>query len=109
MSSLAHGKQETGKGEKPSDKWAVPLCAEHHLNGAASVHNMAEEQFWAAVGRDPFAIAKAFYAEFLMNRPTQGKPKKRVRHQPDRKAKRRRHKWPRGRKLRSRNTLRKRR
>lgn len=52
-SSLAHGKRETGRAEKPSDKWALPLCNRHH----AEQHTMNEIEFWNSYGIDPFILA----------------------------------------------------
>jgi hypothetical protein len=51
--SLAHGKQHTGMAEKPSDKWALPLCNRHHTEQ----HSMAELRFWKKYGIDPFLLA----------------------------------------------------
>lgn len=50
-----YGKRETGKGEKPDDKWAVPLCREKH----DEQHGMDERLFWARYGLDPLRIAAA--------------------------------------------------
>jgi hypothetical protein len=69
MSSLALGKRECGKGEKPDDKWSVPLCPLCHLDGDVSVHRVGEEWFWRIVGLNPFAIAALLYAEFEAIRP----------------------------------------
>src|ERR1017187_5515328 len=51
--SLAHDKRETGRAEKPSDKWAVPLCNWHHRRQ----HAMNEMEFWREAGIDPFILA----------------------------------------------------
>jgi hypothetical protein len=51
--ALEHGKPYTGKSEKPSDKWAVPLCGRHHREQ----HTMKEMDFWKCHGKDPFMIA----------------------------------------------------
>lgn len=51
--SLAHEKRETGRSEKPSDKWTVPLCNRHH----AEQHSMNEMAFWKKYGIDPFMLA----------------------------------------------------
>lgn len=51
--SLAHGKNHTGMGEKPSDKWTVPLCVGHHREQ----HTMNEMTFWKLHGIDPFMLA----------------------------------------------------
>lgn len=52
-SSLDHGKRETGKSEKSSDKWALPLCNRHHREQ----HSMNEMEFWGKYGVDPFLLA----------------------------------------------------
>lgn len=54
-STLLHidGKRPTGGGEKPSDKWTVPLCRRHH----AEQHDMNELKFWEKHGIDPFLLA----------------------------------------------------
>jgi len=51
--SLAHGKQHTGMAEKPSDKWALPLCNRHHNEQ----HSMNELAFWKQYDIDPFMLA----------------------------------------------------
>jgi hypothetical protein len=51
--SLAHGKQHTGMAEKPSDKWALPLCNAHHREQ----HSMNEMAFWKKYEIDPFMLA----------------------------------------------------
>lgn len=49
------GKRQVGKGEKPDDKWAVPLCSRHHHEQ----HEIGESAFW--VGQDPFFVALALW------------------------------------------------
>lgn len=51
--SWAYGKPHTGMAEKPSDKWALPLCNRHHREQ----HSMNELLFWARHGIDPFMLA----------------------------------------------------
>ena len=51
--ALEHGKPYTGKSEKPSDKWAVPLCGRHHREQ----HSMNEMDFWKCHGINPFILA----------------------------------------------------
>ncbi len=51
--SIEHEKDNTGKAEKPSDKWAVPLCGRHHREQ----HSMREMDFWGCHGIDPFILA----------------------------------------------------
>lgn len=62
MGSAIHGKRETGAGEKPSDKWTLPLCPEHHVFGGAkdgpgSQHSRGERVWWRFVGLDPIVLA----------------------------------------------------
>lgn len=57
-------KRQTGKGEKSSDRWTVPLCARCHLDAPDSLHRTSEETFFRRIGIDPFAMADALYAEF---------------------------------------------
>jgi hypothetical protein len=69
MSSRAHGKRECGKAERPSDRWAVPLCVACHTDGPEAQHRIGEERFWRVSNLDPFAIATAFYAEHKGAKP----------------------------------------
>lgn len=54
--SINDGKRETGMGERPSDKWVLPLCGRHHREQ----HSMNEMEFWASYGIDPFALAMQY-------------------------------------------------
>lgn len=49
-------KAATGMGEKSSDRWALPLCGDHHRQQ----HAMNEREFWASYGIDPFALAMQY-------------------------------------------------
>ena len=51
--NIGIGKPYTGKGEKPSDKWALPLCNRHHREQ----HTMNEMAFWKMYDIDPFILA----------------------------------------------------
>ncbi len=51
--SLEHEKPITGRAEKPSDKWTVPLCGKHHREQ----HGMNEMDFWKCHGLNPFVLA----------------------------------------------------
>ena len=64
MQSLEWEKRETGKGERPSDKWVTPLCHECHLDGLYAQHKIGEKKFWDYVGIDPFALAATLYEQF---------------------------------------------
>ena len=49
--ALGYGKFHTGLGEKPSDKWAVPLCGRCHREQ----HAFGDElKWWHSKGIDPF-------------------------------------------------------
>lgn len=57
--SQIHGKRQTGGGEKPSDKFTVPLCRTHHDEQHAAGNEIA---WWASKGVDPFGLALSLYA-----------------------------------------------
>jgi len=50
-------KRETGKAEKPDDKWVLPLSPEMHREQ----HNMNENAFWQKYQIDPTPIAMALH------------------------------------------------
>lgn len=59
--SEEHGKRPTGKAEKPSDIWTLPLCPPHHVGDIRvtrlTQHGMGELEFWAELGiDDPFQV-----------------------------------------------------
>lgn len=58
MAAPKAGKRPTGKGEKPSDIFAVPLCGRHHREQ----HEGSEPGWWASKGQDPIFIALALWA-----------------------------------------------
>jgi len=71
--SLAYNKPHTGLGEKPSDKWSLPLCRSCH----AKQHGMNELEFWRLNGIDPFALAIKYFDRAVMDghsSPTERKP-----------------------------------
>lgn len=69
--ALHYGKRQTGKGEKPSDKWALPLCRTHH----EAQHRRNELAWWLSYGiADPFALCVALYA----SRPPRREPRRRI-------------------------------
>lgn len=45
----AAGKRAVGVGEKPDDRWTVPLCRHHHTQQ----HSGNEREFWEKHGIDP--------------------------------------------------------
>ncbi len=50
---VTRGKPHTGKGEKPDDRYAVPLHWETHREQ----HSMSERRFWEQRGIDPVKTA----------------------------------------------------
>ena len=58
LASLRAGKRQVGKGERPDDKWTVPLCGAHHR----MQHEIGEAPFWKSVSRDPIFCALALWA-----------------------------------------------
>jgi hypothetical protein len=81
MGKLEIGKPSTGMAEKPSDRFAVPLCGPDFQTSWVGCHQqqhtMSEESFWKlwADNADPFAVAARLYAEYG---GTGGKRKKRT-------------------------------
>lgn len=61
MAGEQYGKRSTGAGEKPSDKWTVPLCPEHHTDGPEAQHKGSEEAFWERHKINPFVVALALW------------------------------------------------
>ena len=47
MANLTIGKELTGKGEKPHDRYTVPLCPYHHRIGIDCQHNSNETEWWS--------------------------------------------------------------
>jgi hypothetical protein len=61
-SSAKYDKPNAGVGNKPDDKWALPLTHMHHMQ----LHAFGDEEgWWRAHGvSDPFALCKDYYREF---------------------------------------------
>lgn len=55
--SAEHNKKTTGKGQKPSDAWVLPLTPDEHRDQ----HSGAELAFWSRHGINPFDIASKLY------------------------------------------------
>lgn len=62
MASAAFGKA-SGLGKKPADRWALPLCAEHHRLARSAQHNQGEALFWDALGISPLLTCEQLYAQ----------------------------------------------
>lgn len=106
MSSIAMGKRSTGIGEKPSDRWCTPLCADCHLDSPEAQHRVGEQKFWYRVGIDPCSLASVLYAQFERQSKRSPEQRERVVRRAKRVARIRvKRKWasrpfPKGRKLR---------
>jgi hypothetical protein len=59
MPSAAHDKRETGKAEKPDDRWTLPLCPGHHLDAPGAQHRVGERVFWSCLDVDPLDLCLA--------------------------------------------------
>lgn len=55
--NLKYGKRETGMQEKPSDKWALPLCSVCHREQ----HDGDESLFWAMRGINPWVLSMTLH------------------------------------------------
>lgn len=60
VASLENGKPHTGMAEKPSDKWAVPLCGRHHREQHAFGNEL---EWWKCHGINPFILAMTLRAK----------------------------------------------
>lgn len=97
-----YGKRYTGKGEKPDDKWVLPLCRHHH----DAQHRESELGWWAGMGiADPFAVAVALYASRPGASTPRREPKRHIVKTRVRKPKGQRRPVPQGRPLKSRSTF----
>lgn len=63
MANLLIGKELTGKGEKPHDKFTVPLCPYHHRTGVDCQHASNETEWWERTGLNPWAVAASLWIE----------------------------------------------
>lgn len=61
---LEKGKRHTGMGEKPSDKWVLPLTPEEHMWGVRSQHANNEKDWWAGHGIDPVMVCIELYGTY---------------------------------------------
>ena len=62
MASAAFGKA-SGLGKKPADRWALPLCPDHHRLARDCQHNHGEQLFWDAIGINPLIACERLYAQ----------------------------------------------
>lgn len=56
--AMQYAKRETGLGEKPSDRWTLPLCSKcHRLQ-----HEGNELGFWTTRGINPFVLCLVLHS-----------------------------------------------
>ena len=60
MNDASRGKVQA-VGQKPDDRWTVPLCAYHHRMGPKAQHAMGERQFWELHQIDPLRLAELLF------------------------------------------------
>lgn len=58
--SEAYGKRNVGLGEKPDDRWAIPMCRECHTKQ----HSMNEQEFYRERRILPLLLAQKLYSEY---------------------------------------------
>lgn len=51
-----------GIGKRTDDKWAIPLCHDHHINGVERVGSRKEVQWFSKYGINPIELAQGLYA-----------------------------------------------
>lgn len=56
-----HQKRPTGMGERPDDRWSVPLCARCHRLDDDAQHARGERDWWSSRGIDPIAVAARLF------------------------------------------------
>lgn len=62
MASAAYGKA-SGLSKKPPDRFALPVCPDHHRLARDCQHNRGEQLFWDALGINPLMTAEKLYAQ----------------------------------------------
>jgi hypothetical protein len=55
--NLRYGKPQPGMQEKPSDKWALPLCSRCHRRQ----HHEGEERFWKSLHINPWILSMTLH------------------------------------------------
>ena len=61
-SDAKYGRVNSGMQSKPSDKWCLPLCEQHHLHDQ---HKRNEREFWSSLGIEPSELCLSLHAAFL--------------------------------------------
>jgi hypothetical protein len=61
FNDAATGKRQA-VGQKPDDKWTVPLCAGHHRDDNDAQHRMGERRFWDRQRINPLLLAELLFS-----------------------------------------------
>lgn len=56
-----HGKPMTGMGEKPDDRWVLPLTPEEHRLANDAQHRSNERAWWRSKGLNPLILCRDLY------------------------------------------------
>lgn len=75
----AKGKPHTGMGEKPDDKWTLPLTPDEHMHGVRSQHANNEQEWWEGHGIDPIQVCIDLYEAYQKYWPDQIEAEERMR------------------------------
>ena len=62
------GKRQCGLGERPDDRWALPLWHSLHVGDRHSQHAAGERRWWDRIGVDPVVVAAALYLHWIRHR-----------------------------------------
>jgi len=63
LSNAALGVDMAGMGAKPADRYALPLCPEHHQNSNDAEHHKGTKKFWRDLGIDPLRLAAELHQQ----------------------------------------------
>ncbi len=61
MNDAESGKMQS-LGQKPDDRWAVPLCTYCHTRGPQAQHRSGERVWWLGHGINPLMLARLLFA-----------------------------------------------
>lgn len=62
FAELRYGKRHTGLGEKPDDRWVVPLAPRMHREQ----HSMNELRWWQSKRINPCFVAALLFSHFVL-------------------------------------------
>lgn len=80
FASATFAKPITGIGQKPDDKWTVPLCPWLHTICSSAQHREGEEIWWEERGFSPLMVASNLYSASVALREAKTTAEEIVRH-----------------------------